>query len=85
MLWVLRSLAKLKTLRAGGLMTAGSASQVTDGASAVLIMNEAGTHVRMHASRGVGREPVPAEPSRDRTEQAEQSRADSVRAREGKE
>jgi acetyl-CoA C-acetyltransferase len=36
------ALGKLKTLQPDGLLTAGSASQITDGASAVLIMNEAG-------------------------------------------
>ena len=37
-------LAKLKTLRKGrpGVLTAGTASQITDGASAILICNEAG-------------------------------------------
>lgn len=36
------SLQKLKTLKPGGRITAGIASQITDGAAAVLICNEAG-------------------------------------------
>jgi len=36
------SLAKLKNLHPGGVLTAGNASQITDGASAVLVCNERG-------------------------------------------
>lgn len=38
----LQAMAKLKTLKDGGLITAAVASQITDGASACLIMNEEG-------------------------------------------
>jgi len=38
----LESLSKLKTLKPGGVITAANASQITDGASAVLICNEKG-------------------------------------------
>lgn len=38
----LASLAKLSALTEGGTVTAGNASQICDGASAVLVMNEAG-------------------------------------------
>ncbi|KXS15223.1 acetyl-CoA acetyltransferase [Gonapodya prolifera JEL478] len=36
------TLAKLPTLKKGGIMTAGSASQICDGAAGILIVNEAG-------------------------------------------
>lgn len=38
----MEGLAKLKLLKEGGRMTAGSASQITDGAAAILICNERG-------------------------------------------
>jgi acetyl-CoA C-acetyltransferase len=39
----LEKLAGLKTVSEGGVVTAGNASQITDGAAAVLVCNEAGT------------------------------------------
>ena len=38
----LEALAGLKTVTEGGVITAGNASQITDGAAAVMVCNEAG-------------------------------------------
>ena len=61
----LEGLQALNTLREGGVITAGSASQISDGAAAILVANEAAVkaynlpvRAKIHALAVVGSDPV---------------------------
>lgn len=61
----LEGMQSLKTLREGGVITAGTASQISDGAAAIMVANEAAVkrynlpvRARIHALAVVGSDPV---------------------------